>query len=68
VDQINKTIDGMDKEANEIKSTCLKMAWLMRGGITYDNIMNLGVAERQMIGEIVKENYETTKKSGLPHF
>lgn len=61
-------IDTMDKEANAIRANCIKMAWMMRGGLTYEDVMNLGITERQMIGELIKENYETTKKSGLPHF
>ena len=40
----------------------------MRGGITYENILQLSPAERNMVNEIVKENLETTKKSGLPFF
>lgn len=58
----------MDKEANAIRSNCIKMAWMMRGGLTYEDVLNLGINERQMIGDLIKENYETTKKSGLPHF
>ena len=46
----------------------MKMAWMMRGGMTYEDVLNLSIVERQMISELVKENYETTKKSGLPHF
>jgi hypothetical protein len=30
--------------------------------------MNLSFDERQIVGEIIKENLETTKKSGLPFF
>ena len=40
----------------------------MRGGISYADIMNLGQAERTAINELIKDNYEQTKKSGLPHF
>jgi hypothetical protein len=40
----------------------------MRGGITYDEAMQLGQVERDIINELVKENLETTKKSGLPFF
>jgi hypothetical protein len=40
----------------------------MRGGITYTEVMLLSPNERDMIGKIVKENLETTKKSGLPFF
>ena len=40
----------------------------MRGGITYDQGMDLSMAERTMIGKIIEDNMETTKKSGLPFF
>jgi hypothetical protein len=30
--------------------------------------MNMSWDEREIIGEIIKENLETTKKSGLPFF
>jgi hypothetical protein len=61
-------LEGMDKEADEIRREALKMAWFMRGGLTYDQAMSLGVSERKMISGIIKENLETTKKSGLPFF
>jgi len=44
------------------------MAWYMRGGLTYEQAMTLGVSERKLINVIIKENLETTKKSGLPFF
>ena len=40
----------------------------MRGGLTYQESLNLSWDERKMIGEIIKENLETTKKSGVPFF
>jgi hypothetical protein len=40
----------------------------MRGGLTYQESLYLSWDERKMIGEIIKENLETTKKSGLPFF
>jgi hypothetical protein len=30
--------------------------------------MNLGFEEREIVGEIIKENLDTTKKTGLPFF
>lgn len=67
-DQIGKLVDGMEKESNEIRQEAIKMTWYMRGGITYDQALQLSVAERKIIGELIKENLETTKKSGLPFF
>jgi hypothetical protein len=58
----------MEKEAEVIRSETFKLCWFMRGGITYAEAMQLSYRERDMIGKIVKENLETTKKSGLPFF
>ena len=40
----------------------------MRGSVTIDEGFYLSYEERMLIGDIVKENLETTKKSGLPFF
>jgi hypothetical protein len=58
----------MDKETVDIKREALQLSWYMRGGITYDQALQLSVGERTLIGELIKENLETTKKSGLPFF
>jgi hypothetical protein len=58
----------MEKECDEIKSTALKMAWHMRGGITYTDVLNMSISERKSLGKLIEENLETTKKSGLPFF
>ena len=61
-------VDLMDKETTDIRQEALKMAWYMRGGLSYDHAMQLSVQERSLINDIIKENLETTKKSGLPFF
>jgi hypothetical protein len=61
-------LESMEKESNDIRQEALKMAWYMRGGLTYEQAMTLGVSERKLINVIIKENLETTKKSGLPFF
>jgi len=40
----------------------------MRGGLAYDQAMALSMADRTAIGELIKDNLETTKKSGMPFF
>jgi hypothetical protein len=67
-DRIGKMLEAMDKESEEIRREALRMAWYMRGGLTYDQAMALGVSERKMINNLIKENLETTKKSGMPFF
>jgi hypothetical protein len=58
----------MDKEINDIRLEALRMAWYMRGGLPYDQALQLSVSERKLISDIIKDNMETTKKSGLPFF
>ena len=58
----------MEKECDGIKKNALTLAWYMRGGATYEDIMNMSDYERQCILELVEENLETTKKSGMAFF
>jgi hypothetical protein len=67
-EQISKLIEGMEKEVTGIKQEAMQMSWYMRGGLTYDQALQLSVEERKIIGELIKGNLETTKKSGLPFF
>jgi hypothetical protein len=55
-------------DIRSIKKNILKMCWYMRGGVTYDELMDMSVTERNIIGSIIEENLETTKKSGLAFF
>ncbi len=57
----------LDKEARDIKKDVMKLCWYMRG-LSYSEGMNLSFEEREIIGEIIKENLETTKKTGLNFF
>jgi hypothetical protein len=61
-------VDGMEKETHDIRLDVMKLCWYMRGGVTYDEAMHMSQLERKIINEIVKDNLETTKKSGLPFF
>ena len=58
----------MDREAHDIRQENLRLTWYMRGGINYEQVMQLSSQERQMISQIAKDNIETTKKTNLPWF
>lgn len=66
--QIVDLINQYDKDSKAIVSEAIKLCWFMRGGITYEQAMDLSPDERLIISELIKENLETTKKSGLPFF
>jgi len=51
-----------------IKKNAITMAWYMRGGVSYEDILNMSIQERNDINETIERNLETTKKSGLPFF
>jgi hypothetical protein len=61
-------VDQLDKEANSIREQSIKMAWHMRGGATYDDILQMSWSERTAISALIKENMETTNKTRLPFF
>jgi hypothetical protein len=61
-------VTTMDKEAADIRREAVRMSWYMRGGMTYDQILNLSWDERVQINELIKDNLETTKKTNLPFF
>lgn len=44
------------------------MAWHMRGGATYEDILNMSVLERQSIQELIEYNMDITKKNQIPFF
>ena len=58
----------MDNKQKEIKHDLLKICWYMRGGVTYEEASAMSPAEREIIGNLVKDNLETTKKTGQPFF
>ena len=67
-EEISQMIESMDKECQLIRNEAVKLSWYMRGGLTYDQAMALSFNDREVIGNLIKENLETTKKSGLPFF
>jgi len=40
----------------------------MRGGVSIEEAYNLTIEDKEIISDIIKDNLETTKKSGLPFF
>ena len=67
-DQITELINNMEEEVKQIKGDILKMTWFMRGGLTYEQAINLSVEERHLVNNIISENLETAKKTCMPFF
>ena len=58
----------MDADIKNLKHELLKICWYMRGGVTYQEALNMSMDERKIVGNIVKDNLETTKKTGRDFF
>jgi len=58
----------MEKEAKAMRDDILRICWYMRGSLSYSDAMLLGRTDQEIINNIIKDNMETTKKSGLPFF
>ncbi len=58
----------LENECKNLKNELLKICWYMRGGVTYQESLALSFDDRQIIGALIKENLETTKKTGQPFF
>jgi hypothetical protein len=58
----------MDSEVQGIRKAALTLAWNMRGGATYEDILNMSTSERQEISKMMEEHMDITKKTQLPYF
>jgi hypothetical protein len=57
-----------DAQTKNLKLEIMKVCWHMRGGISWQEALNLSPEERTIVSELVKQNMETTKKTGQPFF
>ena len=67
-EEISTMVDRMDQEAKDIRQQSLKMSWYMRGGATYEDVLQMSNQERDLVAGLIKDNLETTKTSKLPFF
>ena len=66
--EIIKKLEGMDQEAKTIKKRLFELCWYMRGGISFTEIMQMGVSDIPIMNDVIEGNLETTKKTGMPFF
>lgn len=66
--KIMEYVESLEKETKEFKKQLFKLAWYMRGSLTMDQVFQLDITDRNIIFDIIEENLETTKDSGLPFF
>lgn len=68
LNEINQLSERMEKEAKAIKDNLYRLCWFMRGGMTITEAYNLSPDDIEVLNNIVKDNLETTKKTGMAFF
>jgi len=58
----------MERDTKAIKKNAQRIAWYMRGGISYVDVLNMSPDEVSSANELIEENLETTKKTQMPFF
>jgi hypothetical protein len=67
-EDVGELLEKFDRDSKAIKQDLLTLCWFMRGSITYDDAMMLTHDDRSVINKIIKDNLETTEKTGLAFF
>lgn len=68
VDEMVAYFDQLERQSKALREEALRLCWYMRGGISFDDAMSLSYTDKKTIGEIIKDNLETSKKTGMPFF
>jgi len=61
-------LNELDEAQTTIKKQAMRIAWYMRGGTSYQDVLNFSDAEMKMANELIENNLETTKNTKLPFF
>ena len=68
IEEIVDLSKRMERETKAIKQELFKFCWYMRGGLSLTEAYELNIEDREILGKIIEDNLDTTKKSGLPFF
>jgi hypothetical protein len=68
MDEIYTEVKNLENQQKQLKHELFKLCWYMRGGVQLEEAFYMCLEDREIIASIVKENIETTRKTGLPFF
>lgn len=66
--EIEAEVKKLENESKAIRTNLYKIAWFMRGSVNIDQLFGMDISDQEILSELIKENLETTKSSGLPFF
>ena len=65
--EIEEYLVRLEKEVLQFKETLFRLAWYMRGGVNVNDLFHTySYEDITLLSEIIKENVENTKSSGMP--
>jgi len=67
-EQIQELSDRLERETKAYKLELYRMCWFMRGSLSINEAYELTDEDIEILGNLIKDNLDTTKKSGLPFF
>jgi hypothetical protein len=63
---IESYLNFLEQEIKGIKDEIFRLSWYMRGGVSSEDLFHrYSHEDRVILNEIIKDNIELTKKSGL---
>ena len=65
-EEIGEYLTDLAFESRAIEKDVTDICWYMRGSITWDQAWRLTSHQRVLITKRIKDNIETTEKTGLP--
>lgn len=63
---IETYVNNLELQIKGIKDEIFRLAWYMRGGVSSEDLFHrYSYEDRNLLNELIKDNIEATKKSGL---
>lgn len=67
-ESIKEFLNQLDRDSKALRNVIYKLAWYMRGALSIEEAFTIGYTDREIINQLIKDNLETTNKTGLPYF
>ena len=65
-EDVSNYIRRLQREAQDIVKSVISLVYFMRGAISYSEMMQMSILERQLISEFLDERFEAESKSPHP--
>lgn len=65
-EKINHMFGRLQTEQRALIRQCFELAWYMRGGATYDQIMQMTPVEKEIMNEWIEKHMKDIEKHNYP--